>query len=237
MIVHTIYFLVLFLCTALTAMNFNDGMKKIRSYKNLCDMHLEAQIEGQINHGPAIVAYRVDGRSWFYTPGNPFLNEQEQRLMKSTRSPVVHYAIIAKNSDQELPPSLFSYTYFSFIPILARQDRDPELKIVDSIEIARRNKQSFIFPDGINYFDKTNFRPRDNYFSDREQINVISSSDNLRMRAITGVDALILLKWFEEKKVSVGWQDQSVVLKLKKKFEQDFGFSYESRETIKQKLC
>ena len=235
MIVQLIYFLMLFLLTTLTAMDFNDGMKEIRSYDDFFRLHLEAHID----HARAIVAYRVDRHSRFYTRCNPILNEQEQKLMSSTEHtyPRVHYAIIEMSTYEDLPPSLFSYTYFSFFPILAAGAIQEELKIVDSIKIARCNEQSFLFPDGIYYFDKTNFRPGAYYFPKRKKINVIQSRDNLRMRAITGVDALILLKWFQEQTVSVGWQDQSVVFDLKKKFEQDFGFSYESRETMKQKIC
>lgn len=224
------------LCTLSTfCMDFNDGMKDIRSYQDFCQMHAEADV----SYGRAIVAYRVDRRSQFYTRCNPILNEHEQRLISSTehRYPRVHYAIIEKSTYEDLPPRLFSYTYLRFLPILIKDKPIPELEIVDCPEIARRHDKCFLFPDERNYFDKLKFRPSAYYFPKRKNINVIRSRDNLRMRAITGVDALILLKWFQAQKVSVGWQDQSLVFDLKKKFEQDFGFSYESRETIKQKIC
>lgn len=216
-------------------MDFNDGMKDIRSYQDLCQMHKEASV----GHGDAMVAYRVDRRSRFYTRCNLLLDVQDQKLMTSKEhmSPRVHYAIIEKNTYADLPPSSFSYSFYRFVPILIKGNPIPQLEIVDCPQIARLHDKCFLFPDECNYFDKTEFRPGACYFPKREKINIIRSCDKLRMRAINGVDALILLKWFEQQKVSVGWQDQSVVLKLKKKFEQDFGFSYDSRGTIKQKLC
>lgn len=215
-------------------MDFNDGMKAICSYQDFCQMHQKAGV----SDARAIVAYRVDRRSQFYTRCNPILNEQEQKLMSSTEHtcPRVHYGIIEERTYEDLPPSLFSYTYFTFIPILIKGNPMPELEMVDCPEIARRHDKCFLFPDQRSYFDETEFCPGAYYFPKREKINIIRSRDNLRMRAITGIDALILLKWLQEQKVSVGWQDQSLVLNLKKKFEQDFSFSYDVRETIKQKI-
>lgn len=229
------YFIII--CTTFSgfAMDFNDGMKNIRSYQDLCQMHKEADV----SYGKAVVAYRVDRRSRFYCRCNPVLDAQDQKLMSSGEHacPRVHYALIEESTYEDLPPSSFSYTYFEFVPILIKGKPIPQLEIVDCPEIAKRHDKCFIFSDEWNYFDKTEFCSDAGYFPIRKQINILRTRDNLRMRPIHTIDALILLQWLQTQKISVGWQDESLAITLKKKFEQEYGFSYDSRGTIKQKLC
>lgn len=232
--INTIY-LILFLSSRLCAMDFNDGMKPIRSYHALCQMRQEADV----SNGDAVVAYRVERRSTFYSRGNPQLDGQDQKIIAADPAEYsrVHYAIIKETTYQDLPPSLFSYKYVHFYPILIKNQPISEFSIVGSEQIAHRHDKCFMFPDEQNYFDKTEFYPDGFYFPVRKKINIISTCDNLRMRAITAIDAMLLLKFIAAQKVSVGWQDQWLTLALKRKFEQGFGFSYDIREAVKQKIA
>lgn len=214
------------------AMDFNDGMKKIRSYQDFCQIYQEADV----SYGDAVVAYQVDRRSTFYSKGSPLLDVEDQKLITSKESwfSRVHYALIELHSVTGLPPYGVSYRWHAFTPILSKDKVAQQLDIVASEQIANYRQSCFIFAEE-KHFDETEFYYGAPLDAVRQQINILQTRDNLRMRAITALDAQILLKFLETQKVSAGWQDQWLTIALKRKFEQEYGFSYDSRETMKQK--
>lgn len=219
-------------------MDFDEGMIEIRSFEKFCNFYNGASGEG----GWAIVAYQVNRLSSFYSKGSPALGSDDQKIVVNKKSffSRVHYALIHKSQEGgvSIEEILNPRTWYRFSPILSkdhkRETSEQPMHIVSLRDAQRSYGHNFVFNEK-EYADEARFDYSTQLDAPRERINVLKTKDDLQMRATTAADAQLLLKLLETQKVSLGWQDQGLIHDLKKIFEQEYGFGYESRDTIKQK--
>ena len=222
-----------------TAMDFNEGMIKIRSFEQFCAFYNAIKDEG----GWAIVAYNVNRFSRFYSKGCPALDVDDQKIVVNKKSYFsrVHYALItsAQEGGVTVEEILDPRTWYHFVPIrVVGYQRDPHEQTMDIVsqKDAQRTRfgHNFVFNEKA-YLDEAEFGYPAACDVPRETINVLKTKDALEMRALNGADARLLLKLLETQKISLGWQDQGLVIGLKKIFKQENGFSYDSRNAVMQK--
>lgn len=233
-----LFYLVTLVSVFAHAMDFDERMIPIKSFKEFCSFYEDASR----SIGRAIVAYRVSRFSRFYSKGSPTLDDDDKKIIVSKKSffSRVHYALIQRTREcgVSIEEILSPCTWYEFWPILAKDPKkevpkDP-MHIVSLQDAQRSYGHNFVFDENA-YNDEEKFQSPSELDAPRELINFLRAQDDLRMRAVNADDARLLLKYLETQKVSLGWQDRGLSYDLKQVFEKENGFSYESREEIKQK--
>ena len=153
------YFLILLQSLDCSAMDFDEGMIKIRSFDDFCKFYESASKDC----GRAIVAYKVSRFCPFYSKGCPLLDANDEAIITRSDSFLrVHYALIQKTGecgvsiDEILSPRM----WYEFMPLLAcdHQKESPEQPMhIVSLKDARKSYgHNFVF-DECEYLHESKF--------------------------------------------------------------------------------